>query len=82
VNAGRKAGIPNKVTRAMREDWLEAYEKRGGVQLLMGLDDETFAKSRFVRGRRQSGPRGRRDRRDRGSLSERIDCHAERAPAD
>lgn len=44
MNAGRKAGIPNKVTRAMREDWLEAYEKRGGVQFLMGLDDETFAK--------------------------------------
>lgn len=43
-NAGRKAGTPNKVTRAMREDWLEAYEARGGVEFLKKLDDETFAK--------------------------------------
>jgi hypothetical protein len=44
ANAGRKPGVPNKVTRAMREDWLEAYERRGGVEFLMTLDNETFAK--------------------------------------
>lgn len=42
--SGRKPGTPNKLTRAMRDDWLEAYEKRGGVAFLLGLDDETFAK--------------------------------------
>ena len=42
--SGRQRGTPNKVTRAMRDDWLEAYEKRGGVEFLLGLDDETFAK--------------------------------------
>lgn len=42
--AGRKPGQPNKLTRAMRDDWLAAYERRGGVEFLMTLDDETFAK--------------------------------------
>lgn len=42
--SGRKPGTPNKITRVMREDWLEAYEKRGGIEYLLRLDDETFAK--------------------------------------
>jgi hypothetical protein len=28
----------------MRDEWLEAYERRGGIEFLMALDDETFAK--------------------------------------
>lgn len=42
--SGRKKGTPNSVTRAMREDWLAAYERRGGVEFLMSLDPDTFAK--------------------------------------
>ena len=41
---GRKPGVPNKLTRIMRDDWLEAYEQRGGVRFLLGLEDEVFAR--------------------------------------
>lgn len=41
---GRQPGTPNKITRVMRDDWLEAYERRGGVEFLLGLDPEVFAK--------------------------------------
>lgn len=42
--SGRKPGTPNRITRLMRQDWLEAYDRRGGIQFLLSLDDETFAK--------------------------------------
>lgn len=42
--SGRKPGTPNKITKVMREEWLEAYERKGGVQFLMGLEDEVFAR--------------------------------------
>lgn len=42
--AGRKPGQPNKLTKVMRDEWLEAYERKGGVEFLMGLEDDTFAK--------------------------------------
>lgn len=41
---GRQPGTPNKITRIMRDEWLEAYEKRGGVAFLLGLEDEVFAR--------------------------------------
>jgi len=44
VNAGRKKGTPNKITAVMKDDWLAAYERRGGIEFLMSLDDETFTK--------------------------------------
>lgn len=44
ANAGRKKGTPNKITAVMKDDWLEAYHRRGGVEFLMGLGDEIFAK--------------------------------------
>lgn len=35
ANAGRKPGTPNKTTRVMREIWLEAFERAGGVDYLV-----------------------------------------------
>lgn len=41
---GRKAGTPNRVTKIMRDAWLEAFERRGGVEYLLKLDDNEFVK--------------------------------------
>lgn len=40
ANAGRKAGTPNKITRAVREQWLEAFERLGGVDYLVRQGEE------------------------------------------
>lgn len=42
--SGRAPGTPNKTTRAVREALVEAFEKRGGVEYLMTLDDDIFAR--------------------------------------
>lgn len=42
--SGRKPGTPNKITKIMREEWLEAYEQRGGVSFLLSLEPEVFAR--------------------------------------
>lgn len=36
AGSGRAKGTPNKTTRAMKELWLEAFEKAGGVNYLVG----------------------------------------------
>ncbi len=41
---GRVAGTPNKTTAQVREALVEAFENRGGVQYLMGLEDDIFAR--------------------------------------
>ena len=43
-HSGRQKGTPNEVTRAMREIWREAFERRGGVEYLMTLPDESFVR--------------------------------------
>lgn len=50
ANAGRRKGTPNKVTTDMREAMAEAFERKGGVEYLLTLDDELFVKmlSRMV----------------------------------
>jgi hypothetical protein len=42
--AGRKAGQPNRMTRAVRDALLEAFDRRGGVDFLVTLPDEVFAR--------------------------------------
>lgn len=42
---GRKKGTPNKTTLTLKEGILEAYEKSGGVEYLLGIakkDPKTF----------------------------------------
>lgn len=41
---GRKPGTPNRVTKLMREAWIEAFDRRGGVEYLLKLDDAEFVK--------------------------------------
>lgn len=43
-NAGRRAGTPNRSTREVREALVEAFERKGGVEYLAGLDDDIFAR--------------------------------------
>jgi len=40
---GRQKGTPNKITTDMRQAIVEAFEKKGGVKWLEGLDDKTFS---------------------------------------
>lgn len=42
--SGRAKGTPNKSTREVREALAEAFERKGGVEYLMRLDDEIFAR--------------------------------------
>lgn len=42
--SGRKPGTPNKITVDMRNAMLEAFERKGGVEYLLGLDDDLFVK--------------------------------------
>lgn len=37
AGSGRKPGQPNRVTRAMRDEWLVAYEAEGGIEYLRRL---------------------------------------------
>lgn len=41
--AGRKKGTPNKITTAMKEIWLEAFERAGGVDYLVAQAEENPA---------------------------------------
>lgn len=34
-NSGRAKGTPNKITKTMKEFWLEAFERAGGVEYLV-----------------------------------------------
>ena len=46
-NAGRRPGSPNKTTAAVRDALIEAFERAGGVDFLVGLaetDPATFAR--------------------------------------
>lgn len=45
--SGRRKGVPNQSTRAVREALVEAFERAGGVDFLVGLaetDPATFAR--------------------------------------
>lgn len=44
ANAGRRKGTPNKVTTDMREAMAEAFERKGGVEYLLTLEDDLFVK--------------------------------------
>jgi hypothetical protein len=41
--SGRKKGSKNKLSLVMKEEILEAYQKRGGVKFLESLDPRDFA---------------------------------------
>jgi len=41
-NPGRPKGAKDGFTRKLREEWLEAYKRRGGVEYLLKLDDRLF----------------------------------------
>ena len=41
---GRPKGTKNKFT-SLKQDYIEAYQRRGGVEFLMSLDDREFATS-------------------------------------
>ena len=41
-NPGRPSGTPNKVNAALKDDILQAYDERGGVEWLGGLSDREF----------------------------------------
>lgn len=42
--SGRQKGTPNEVSRAMREVWREAFERKGGIDYLLTLPDELFVR--------------------------------------
>jgi len=41
---GRPKGAPNKVNALLKEDILEAYERRGGVEWLLSLKEREFVR--------------------------------------
>ena len=42
--SGRAKGTVNKTTAQVREALVEAFERKGGVEYLMRLEDETFSR--------------------------------------
>ena len=42
--SGRAPGTPNKATQEVRDALREAFERKGGVEYLVGLDDDVFAR--------------------------------------
>lgn len=43
-NPGRPGGARSKITVALVDDVIAAYEKKGGVEWLYGLNDQIFAR--------------------------------------
>lgn len=42
--SGRVAGVPNKVNAEMKNIWMQAFERKGGVEYLVTLPDELFVR--------------------------------------